>query len=242
MLKEAYSLFHASSALPLVIAASLYFLMIYLLFALLASLLAKLAKRPINNKPVQPKQIRIEVLRSLRSILLFGVGMLLPWAMFKYGIASITIEASLQVIIMECLLLILWNDLHFYVMHRFMHHQFKKAHGVHHQPIVSTPFASYSMSVTEALLLGSVMPLILPFHTFSLQALLFLPIWSILINSLAHSNCNLFAKASANSVLGFIKHHQNHHSYYQGNYSFFFPQLDCWFGTAQTQKEDLCIT
>lgn len=236
MLKETYILFHASSALPLIIVACLYFFFIYILFALLASLLAKMVKQPINNKPVQPKQVRIEVLRSFRSVLLFGVGIFLPWAMLKLGIASITIEASLQFIVLECLILILWNDLHFYAMHRFMHHQFKKAHGVHHQSIVSTPFASYSMSVTEALLLGSVMPLIMPFHTFSLQALLFLPIWSILVNSLAHTNCNLFAKASANSVLGFIKHHQNHHSFYQGNYSFFFPHLDRWLGTVQVQK------
>lgn len=236
MLNHALNLLQASNVNPLIIAASLYFLVIYTLFALLTSLLAKLVKQPISTKPLPPKQVRTEILRSIRSILLFGAGMLLPWTMIKFGIAGVTIEANLPIIMMECLLLIVWNDLHFYVMHRFMHHQLKKAHGVHHQSIVSTPFASYSMSMTEALLLGSVMPLIMPFHTFSLQALLFLPIWSILINSLAHSNCNLFAKASANSMLGFIKHHQNHHSYYQGNYSFFFPHLDRWFGTAQAQK------
>ncbi|HPN01607.1 MAG TPA: sterol desaturase family protein [Methylotenera sp.] len=196
-------------------------------------------KQPISNKPLHPKQIRTEILRSMRTILLFGVGMLLPWAMLKLGIASVTAEASMLVILMECLMLVLWNDLHFYAVHRLMHHQFKKAHGIHHQSIVSTPFATYSMSVTEALLLGSVMPLVMPFHEFSIQALLFLPIWSILINSLAHSNCNLFAKADADSILGFIQHHQNHHSYYQGNYSFFFPHLDRWFGTAQTQKRQI---
>lgn len=233
-----FNLFNAGNSPALVVASIFFFLAIYVLFALLASLLAKLVKQPISTKPLHPEQIRTEILRSIRTILLFGVGMLLPWAMLKYGVASVTIEASMSVILLECLLLVLWNDLHFYAMHRLMHHHFKKAHGVHHQSITSTPFATYSMSVTEALLLGSVMPLAMPFHTFSLQALLFLPVWSILVNSLAHSNCNLFAKADADSILGFIKHHQNHHSYYQGNYSFFFPHLDCWFGTAQKGKND----
>lgn len=237
MLNLFFDLLYSNQFIKLICLAFLYFLLIYVTFALLASGIATLVHRPISQKPLNAAQIRTEILRSLRSIGLFSVGMLLPWAMLKSGLASVTIEASAYIIIAECIFLILWNDLHFYVAHRLLHRHFKKAHGIHHQSITSTPFSAYSMGVTEALLLGSVMPLIMPLHTFSLQALLFLPVWSIFINTLAHSNCNLFPKASANSMLGFIQHHQNHHSYYQGNYSFFFYQLDRWFGTEQQSRE-----
>ncbi len=236
MLEQAFNLLHANNVVPLIMAASAYFLLIYLLFSFLATLIAIQVKRPISTIPFASSQVRTEILRSIRSIMLFGAGMILPWAMLKFGFARISIDANLLTIILECVLLVLWNDLHFYGMHRLMHYQFRRAHGVHHQSIVSTPFASYSMSVTEALILGSVLPLAMLLHSFSLQALLFLPVWSILINALAHSNCDLFINSSANTLLGFIKHHQNHHSYYQGNYSFFFPQFDRWFGTEQTAK------
>ncbi|MGB4812591.1 MAG: sterol desaturase family protein [Methylophilaceae bacterium] len=204
---------------------------------MLALGIAKVVNRPISLKPLHANQIRKEIIQSLRAILIFGVGMLLPWLMLKKGFTSIIVEANVAVIFAEGLALIIWNDIHFYGMHRLLHRRFKKAHGIHHQSIASTPFSAYSMSITEAVLLGSVMPLAMLFHHFSLQALLFLPVWSIFINTLAHSNCNLFPKASANSLLGFIKHHQDHHSYYQGNYSFFFPQLDRWLGTSRSHIE-----
>ena len=83
--------------------------------------------------------------------------------------------------------MVLWNDLHFYAMHRLLHQKLRRAHAIHHRSVAATPFASYSMSATEALLLGSVMPLAMLAHDFSWQALLFLPVWSIAINTLSHS-------------------------------------------------------
>jgi sterol desaturase/sphingolipid hydroxylase (fatty acid hydroxylase superfamily) len=118
-------------------------------------------------------------------------------------------------------------------MHRLMHSQFKKIHAPHHLSISATPFTAYSMSPWEAILLGSVMPIAMLFHNFSLFSLALLPIWSIAINTLAHANSNIFPSASEHSLLGVIKHHQSHHSKYHGNYSFFFTQLDRWFNTAQ---------
>jgi Delta7-sterol 5-desaturase len=90
------------------------------------------------------------------------------------------------------------------------------------------------MSITEALLLGSVMPLAMLVHDFSLLPLVLLPIWSICINALAHSNCNKFDGASEHSLLSLVRHHQSHHSRYSGNFSFLFIQLDRWFGTARS--------
>lgn len=212
---------------------AVYFLSIYLFFASFAWCLAKLVNRPIETKPIKPLQIQTELLDSLRSIFIFGIGLVIPWAMLKFNLSAFPKTLSTASLLIELALLILWNDLHFYAMHRLMHSQLKKIHTPHHLSISTTPFTAYSMSIWEAVLLGSVMPIAMLFHDFSLWSLAFLPIWSIAINTLAHSNCNLFPNASEHSLLGVIKHHQSHHSKYHGNYSFFLTPLERWLNTAQ---------
>jgi Delta7-sterol 5-desaturase len=220
--------------LPLLLWAILYFLTIYLLAAGLVYWLAERINRPIETRPVSDAQLRTELLQSLRSILLFGIGMIVPWLMLRYKISQVRFEASTVSILLEFVALILWNDVHFYAVHRLLHSKLKSAHLTHHKSVTATPFTAYSMSITEALLLGGVMPLAMLVHDFSLVALVLLPIWSIFINALAHSNCNLFSNASENSLLSLVRHHQSHHSRYSGNFSFLFTQLDRWFDTARS--------
>jgi Delta7-sterol 5-desaturase len=214
--------------------ATLYFLIIYLLAASFVFMLATYIKRPIETRPIVARQIRTELLQSFRSILLFGFGMMLPWLMLRYGISQVKLDANAVVILLELAVLALWNDVHFYFTHRLLHSKLKSAHLTHHKSVTATPFTAYSMSIIEAILLGSVMPLAMLVHHFSLISLLLLPIWSISINALAHSNCNLFNTASDHSLLSLVRHHQSHHSRYHGNYSFLFTQLDRWFGTARS--------
>lgn len=210
-----------------------YFLSIYLFFASVAWCIATLVNRPIETKKIKPTQIRAEILDSFRSILIFGIGLVVPWAMLSFDLAAFPHAISKTSLLTELFMLIIWNDIHFYTMHRLMHSQLKKIHVAHHLSVSATPFTAYSMSIWEAVILGSVMPIAMLFHNFSLLSLTILPIWSIAINTLAHSNCNLFPNASEHSLLGVIKHHQSHHSKYHGNYSFFFTQLDQWFNTTQ---------
>lgn len=210
-----------------------FFLSIYLVFTGFIWLFTQLINRPIETKPCKPAQIRSEVLDSIRSILIFGIGLIIPWGMIKWNMASFASTISSISMMAEVIALILWNDVHFYAVHRLLHGKLKKWHVVHHKSVTATPFAAYSMSIGEAILLGSVMPIAMLFHDFSIVSLAFLPIWSIAINTLAHANCNLFPGASEHSLLGLIKHHQDHHSRYHGNYSFFFTQLDRWFNTTQ---------
>jgi len=225
---------NAGSPLPLMGLAMVYFSVIYSGFACLVWIAAKIANRPIETKPLKAAQIQGELIYSLRSILLFAAGMCIPWAMIKFGIANIHHSASPEKIVLDCLILILWNDLHFYMLHRLLHVKLKRSHALHHKSVSATPFSAYSMSAVEAALLGSVMPVAMLFYDFSLASLVFLPVWSIFINTLAHSNCDFFPNAKENSLLYFIRHHQDHHSHYHGNYSFFFGQLDTWFRTNKT--------
>lgn len=237
------SLINANNPLPLMLWATAYFLLIYTTSASLVWMLAKWVNRPIETRIARPKQVRTEWLNSIRSIVLFGFGIVIPWWLIQLNIISIDAQPSLIKIILDCIVLILWNDLHFYAVHRLLHTKIpyvnlKQAHVAHHKSVTATPFTAYSMSATEALLLGSVMPTAMLIHDFSLLALILLPIWSISINTVAHSNCDLFPHASERSLLGLIRHHQNHHSRYHGNYSFLFTQLDRWFNSTQTKNNN----
>ena len=232
------SLLQSSSPLPIVAATMGFFLTIYLTFSGTVWLITRRVNRPIETRPLNEGQIRTEILNSLRSILLFGLGMTSVWTAYRLGWVNINLHASIGLIVLEMLLLVFWNDLYTYATHRFLHVKLKKTHVTHHKSVTATPFTAYSMSSLEALLLSAVLPTAMLLHDFSAAALIFLPIWSILINTLSHSNCDLFPRAQEDSLLGFIKHHQAHHSRYHDNFGFFFSQLDTWLGTSRSKQSE----
>ncbi len=230
------SLLQSPTPLLIMAASTAFFLAIYLTFAVTVWLIARRINRPIEPRPIGTGQIRTEILNSLRSILLFGLGTSVAWIAYQAEWISIRTDAGVIQILLEMLLLVLWNDLYFYAIHRFLHGKLKKAHLTHHRSAAATPFTAYSMSSLEALLLGAVLPTAMLLHDFSAAALIFLPLWSILINTLSHSNCDIFPHAQAGSLLGFIRHHQTHHSRYHDNFGFFFNHLDAWLGTSRPHK------
>lgn len=217
----------------LALIGAVYFLSLYLFFASLAWFMAKLINRPIETSIIKPAQMRTELFDSLRSVLIFGISLVIPWAMITFNLAAFPNKMSVVTILTECLMLIVWHDIHFYVIHWLLHKQLKKTHTAHHLSVTATPFTAYSMGVGEAVLLSSVIPIAMLFYDFSLFSLGFLTIWSVAINALIHSNCDLSPNASKHSLLGIIKHHQSHHTNANGNYSFFFTQLDSCFYTRQ---------
>lgn len=233
MIANINSLLSSANPIPLIYWAAIYFFSIYLFFASVAWAISKAVNSPIETRRINAQQMRTECLNSARSILIFSIGILVPWAMIQLRLTTIDSDASVLKISIDFLILIIWNDIHFYAIHRLLHKIFRKSHAIHHKSIAATAFAAYSMSSLEAILLGSVMPIAMLCYHFSLVALVLLPVWSICINTLAHANCHLFPKASERSLLGFIKHHQNHHSHYHGNFSFFFSQIDRLFGTSR---------
>lgn len=232
MLQPLANLIVSPDPIPLMLGTTAFFLMIYVGVASMVWLLAKRIHRPLEKRSIKATQVRFEMRNALRSIVIFGAGVIVPWGLLQWGVVDIDLQAGATGIVIDCLLLVIWNELHFYAMHRLLHEKFGRLHAAHHKSVVSTPFSAYSMSATEAAMLGSVMPLAMLMHDFSLPALVFLPVWSICLNALAHSNCDLFPWAGERSLFNFIRHHQCHHSHYHGNYSFMFSQLDRWFGTS----------
>ena len=191
--------------------------------------------RVINEQPVARGQLWREITCSFVSILVFGVGLIVPWYLYQIGWLRLAQSAGGWQIALEMAALVVWNEVHFYANHRLLHTRvLRRFHLVHHKSIRTTPWSTYSFHPIEALMLGSVILLPAVLHDFSLTALVFIPVWSIVLNNVGHSNYasgrpvwfDFLSRASA--------HHALHHTNYHGNYGFFTPWLDRWCGTEVT--------
>jgi len=225
---ETYFL-NLSSAEVFAISCS-YFLALYLLICIPVDLIRKrrLASRPdliLQTAALKPGQIKKEVLNSLVSIFIFGwVGVFNQFGV-KQGFFHIDFNPSVGRVAIEVLVLFLWNDIHFYLIHRLLHVKtlFRWIHREHHLSSVMTPYSSFSMHWIEAVLLGSVMPIAMFAHTFGVWSLLSLPVMSLVLNALGHSNLVLAP---------FTHRHALHHKEVTGNFGFFLPWFDRWFNTG----------
>ncbi len=224
---------------PVMGAGIVFFSVLYLGFAVIFLALSKYLLPALNHggildpRPLPAAQIQRELGYSLLSILIFGTGIMLPWAMLKAGWAQLAQQATFWQIGLEIIALTLWNEVHFYLNHRLLHTTwFKRFHLPHHRSVVTTPWSTYAFHPVEAMLLGNVIIWPMLVHDFSLIALISLPIISILFNSIGHSNYDFLPDfAKDRWWLNGARRHHLHHACYHGNYGFMFPFMDRLFAT-----------
>ena len=177
-------------------------------------------------------QIRREIGGSAVSIVVFGVGSVIPWWFLHAGWAGLASHPGVLRVVLEAAVLLLWNDVHFYLNHRLLHTRaLRRYHQQHHRSRITTPFATYSFHPLEAAMLGNVILLPMLVHDFSFAALLSLPFLSLLLNNLGHSNYDFRPHADADSWWAASRRHHLHHACYHGNYGFLFNFMDRWCGT-----------
>jgi lathosterol oxidase len=188
---------------------------------------------PIADRGLAPGQLAREIRQSLASIAIFGGYGVLTALGARAGLWTVVPLRSPAGVALEIAFLVLWNDLHFYAIHRLLHGRwlFQRIHREHHRAIRPTPFSTYAMHPVEALLLGSVMVLVQPFHAFSLPTLLLFPLVSIAMNNLGHMNYDLVPGRGVWHPLAATRRHERHHRHVAGNYGFLLPVLDRWLGT-----------
>lgn len=220
-------------------AGVLFFAFIYLVFGALTWAMTRRVLPVFGHggrlDPRMPHagQFRRELLLSASSVVLFGTGLLLPWGLFMAGWTDVATDPSLLRTGVEIVALVLWNEVHFYAMHRLLHvPRLSVFHLPHHRSVVTTPWATYSFHPVEAALLG---PVIIPpmlVHDFSAIALLALPLLSLLFNNIGHSNYDFLPDAERDRwwLNGGRRHHL-HHACFHGNYGFMFPFMDRLCGT-----------
>ncbi len=189
----------------------------------------------LDKSPLRKGQIKKEVYRSIRSIAIFAIYGALTVELFRAGIVSVSWDASWTRTSLDILLLFVWNELHFFACHRLLHTRwlYRHVHRIHHESIPPTPFSIFSFHWFEALLLGSVMITAMLLRTFSVWALLALPVFSALFNTIGHWNYNLFAGTNRRSASA---EHGKHHERVTGNYGFYLPYLDRMFQTTLRQS------
>ncbi|MET0357262.1 MAG: sterol desaturase family protein [Cellvibrio sp.] len=228
----------SSSAFEIMGTGLIFFTVSYLLFGAVNLLFTRKilpASRMgvvLDSRELVKGQQKREAMLSVITIFIFGAGVIFPWGLLQLGWAQLAIAPSLTQIVIEMLVLIAWNEVHFYINHRLLHTKLlRKFHLPHHRSIVTTPWTAYSFHPVESLMLGSVLMLPMLVHDFSVQALVFVPLFSLLINSLGHANYDI-NPASQLFIFKGVRRHQLHHACFNGNYGFMLPFMDRLFKTA----------
>ena len=185
---------------------------------------------------LHPGQLREELLLSALSIVIFAAQAAgLVW-LLRQGWLSVDWQRSPWHLLWELPVLYLWNEVHFFVIHRALHSKplYRSVHIWHHRSVITTPFSAYSFHPVESFLLGSVMPLALLLHPFSPWALLGLTVMSLILNvsghlpyEQIHERSQLFRRLLAHS-----RYHNRHHREFHTHHAFSLAWLDRWFGST----------
>ncbi len=229
-------IFQQSSFLEMFLWSAGYFLLMYfflaLLFIGLSQILAKAgyAERIVPEKASSP-QIRFEIKHSLLSIAVFGFSL----APIVYGVRGNWIQLlpdTLPYFILSMLGLFLWNELHFYLVHRLMHIPFfmRRVHRIHHRSFIPTVWSIYSFHPLESFLLSTVLFLYALVVPTSPMAVFAFPMLSILLNLSGHANYRIRA---TKKYSGFATKHNRHHSRYEPSYGFALNIFDRLFKTSK---------
>ena len=175
----------------------------------------------LDTRPLKPDQLQREWRQSLHSILVFGLGMVVPWGFVQLGWAHFAVNPSALQVAVEIWVLLIWNDVHFWINHRLLHTRwFKRFHGDHHRSVVVTPWSTYSFHPIEAMMLGNVILLPMVLHDFSFWALASVPVFSLVLNAIGHSNYEFFPTVGPRHPLAASRRHHLHHARPAGNYGF----------------------
>ncbi len=193
--------------------------------------------RVIDSRPIPPRQITREVRLSLISILVFGAYGGLTLGLQRLGLIHIDWIHSPWRLVLDLILLTLWNEVHFYASHYLLHLPwfYRHVHRHHHLSVVPTPFSTYSFHWFEAVLLSSVMVTYMAFAPLSMGAIILFPALSLFMNNIGHMNYAVFPKLALNHLFSSCRRHTLHHTHIKGNYGFAFPWFDETFRTRSAR-------
>lgn len=204
----------------------LYFGVGYLFLYACKALEQKQILYKIDTSAIPKRQFIFEVKHSIKSIFVFGFSVIPIIYLIRIGVVDLLPNTITNTVI-GLVILTLWNEVHFYVVHRLMHQKFmmKYVHIIHHQSKTPTVFSVYSFHWVEALLLSTIPLTIVPFISFSILAISIYPLISILLNFTGHCNYR-FGKGKGESWMLFGTYHNEHHSRGRRNYGFALNFLD----------------
>jgi len=167
----------------------------------------------------------------------FEVGIL--WLAANGVVTVINARENLVYIIVVVLLIHLWRDLHFYVIHRFIHWKplYGIAHKVHHKNINPGPWSGLAMHPIEHLFYFScaLLFLLLPFHPIFVIVTL---VHAGLSPAPGHAGFERMRFGKDRSVDVDSYAHYLHHKHFECNYADGILPLDRWFGTLHDGSKE----
>ncbi len=208
-----------------------YFLFLYIVLGPLFLSMCKMLTRAgiahrIIEKEVTGKQIKRELLHSFQSIVIFGFSAFPVIYFIRTGVITL-LPDSLANILLGIALLTVWNEVHFYIVHRIMHLPFlmKHVHYVHHKSVTPTVYSVYSFHWLEAVLLSTVPVTLAPFIPIAPLAIFLYPMASILLNFAGHCNYRL-GNGKGSGWAHFATRHSAHHHSFSNKFGFASDLLD----------------
>ncbi len=180
----------------------------------------------ITLRELHKGQIKFELKHSFISIILFGTSIIPVIYLIRLDLVSLLPNTILNVIL-GIIALTIWNEIHFFIVHRILHLRFfmRHIHYIHHQSRVPTVYSVYSFHWIEALLLSTVPLTFIPFVPISPVAIFLYPLASILLNYSGHCNYR-FGNGQGASWKLFGTFHNEHHAKGRKNYGFASHILD----------------
>jgi sterol desaturase/sphingolipid hydroxylase (fatty acid hydroxylase superfamily) len=194
----------------------------------LRGLLVKIYDKPNANQIV-------EIQNSLVSIAIFGLSGVALIAMVRHGYVHL-IPNSLLSVLGGLLILNVFNELHFFIIHWVLHIPFlyRNIHFVHHRSKVPSVYSVFSFHWIEALLLSTVPLVIAPFVSFSILAIFLYPLTSIMINFIGHCNYR-FPEGHVLNKLAMGTKHARHHYLNSANFGFALSIFDHLFPQSKNK-------
>jgi Delta7-sterol 5-desaturase len=149
--------FHASY-FDIAAATTGWFVLIYAVFAGGAWLLLVERRRDTahvterRTQRMRPRQVREELALSLVSIAIFAAQAVALVVAIRHGWLAVSWDRSTWHLAWELPVLYLWNELHFFAVHRVMHWPplYRSVHIKHHRSVITTPFSAYSFHPVES--------------------------------------------------------------------------------------------
>lgn len=194
----------------------------------------------IESRALAKGQLGSEIVHSVASIIIFALyGVLTVW-LERVAVVAIDWQPTLPVVVGNLCLLVVWNEIHFYVCHRTLHTPwlYRKVHAIHHRSIVPTPFSTFSFHWFEATLLSSVMILLLLVWPLDIISIIVFPGISLIANSIGHMNYAVFPNKSHDDFFAACQRHTAHHTRWTGNYGFYLPWIDRFLNTRVKDSRD----
>ena len=150
----------------------------------------------------------------------------------------IRLDDSMLYFILMVLLIHLWRDLHFYLIHRLIHFKplYKLAHKTHHKNVNPGPWSGLAMHPIEHFFYFScaLLYIFFPFHP------------AFIVIALVHAGLSPapghagFERVKTDDSTSFdidSYAHYLHHKYFECNYADGILPLDRWFGTLHDGSE-----